>query len=71
MDLAVALRAIAEERGLVVVHPYDDPLIIAGQGTIALEVLADIPDLDMIVVPVGGGGLIAGNAIAARALRPE
>ncbi|HEY5732466.1 MAG TPA: pyridoxal-phosphate dependent enzyme, partial [Methyloceanibacter sp.] len=44
---------IAEQRGLVVVHPYDDPLIIAGQGTIALEVLKDVPDLDMIVVPVG------------------
>ena len=53
-----------KQRGLVVVHPYDDPLIIAGQGTIALEVLEDVPDLDMIVVPVGGGGLIAGNAIA-------
>jgi threonine dehydratase len=62
---------IAEERGLVVVHPYDDPRIIAGQGTIALEVLADIPDLDMIVVPIGGGGLIAGNAIAAHAIKPD
>lgn len=62
---------IAEERGLVIVHPYDDPRIIAGQGTIALEVLADIPDLDMIVVPIGGGGLIAGNAIAAHAIKPD
>ena len=62
---------IAEQRGLVVVHPYDDPLIIAGQGTIALEVLEDVPDLDMIVVPVGGGGLIAGNAIAMHALKPS
>ena len=62
---------IAEQRGLVVVHPYDDPLIVAGQGTIALEVLADVPDLDMIVVPIGGGGLIAGNAIAAHALKPN
>lgn len=61
---------IAEERGLVIVHPYNDPLIVAGQGTIALEVLADIPDLDMIVVPIGGGGLIAGNAIAAHAIKP-
>jgi threonine dehydratase len=62
---------IAEERGLVIVHPYDDPRIIAGQGTIALEVLADIPDLDVIVVPIGGGGLIAGNAIAAHAIKPD
>ena len=62
---------IAEQRGLVVVHPYDDPLIIAGQGTIAFEVLADVPDLDMIVVPVGGGGLIAGNVIATHALKPS
>jgi threonine dehydratase len=62
---------IAEERGLVLVHPYDDPRIIAGQGTIALEVLEDVPDLDMLVVPIGGGGLIAGNAIAARALKPD
>jgi threonine dehydratase len=46
---------IAEERGLVIVHPYDDPRIIAGQGTIALEVLHDVPDLDVIVVPIGGG----------------
>ena len=62
---------IAEQRGLVIVHPYDDPLIIAGQGTIALEVLEDVPDLDMIVVPMGGGGLIAGNAIAAACAQAE
>jgi threonine dehydratase len=62
---------IADDRGLVIVHPYDDPHIIAGQGTIALEVLTDVPDLDMIVVPVGGGGLIAGNAIAAHAIKPN
>jgi threonine dehydratase len=62
---------IAEERGLVIVHPYDDPRIIAGQGTIALEVLHDVPDLDVIVVPIGGGGLIAGNAIAAHAIKPD
>ena len=62
---------IAEQRGLVIVHPYDDPLIIAGQGTIALEVLEDVPDLDMIVVPIGGGGLIAGNAIALACAQAE
>jgi threonine dehydratase len=58
------------QRGLVLIHPYDDPFTIAGQGTIALEMLEDVPDLDMIVIPIGGGGLIAGNAIAARARNP-
>lgn len=56
-------------RGLTLVHPYDDPAVIAGQGTIALEMLEDVPDLDVLLVPVGGGGLIAGTAIAARALK--
>jgi threonine dehydratase len=60
-------EAIARERGLTFVHPYDDPLVIAGQGTIALEMLEDAPDLDALVIPIGGGGLIAGSAIAARA----
>jgi threonine dehydratase len=59
------------ERKLTLVHPYDDPLIMAGQGTIALEMLEDVGDLDALVIPVGGGGLIAGNAIAARAIRPS
>jgi threonine dehydratase len=63
-------EAIAGERGLIFVHPYDDERIIAGQGTIALEMLEEVPDLDVLVVPIGGGGLIAGNAIAARAARP-
>ena len=58
---------IQSQRNLLLVHPYDDPRIIAGQGTIALEMLEDVPDLDILVFPVGGGGLIAGNAIAARA----
>src|SRR5579863_6285171 len=62
---------IANERNLVWVHPYDDPHVIAGQGTIALEMLEEVPDLDVLVVPVGGGGLIAGCAIAARALKPS
>jgi threonine dehydratase len=57
---------ILAERGLVLVHPYDDKHIIAGQGTIALEMLEEVPDLDRLVIPIGGGGLIAGNAIAAR-----
>jgi len=64
-------EAIAAERNLVWVHPYDDPHIIAGQGTIALEMLEETPDLDVLVVPIGGGGLIAGCAIAARAKKPS
>jgi len=63
------VAAMIAERHLVLVHPYDDPTIIAGQGTIALEMLDDVPDLDMLVIPIGGGGLIAGNAIAARGVR--
>jgi len=70
-DAQLRAEEIARERGLTFVHPYDDPLVIAGQGTIALEMLEDAPDLDLLVVPVGGGGLIAGNAIAARARRPQ
>jgi len=61
---------LARRRGLIFVHPYDDEHIIAGQGTIALEMLDEVPELDVLVVPIGGGGLIAGNAIAARAARP-
>lgn len=64
-------RRLAEERGVELVRPYDDPLVMAGQGTTALELLDDVPDLDVILVPVGGGGLISGCAIAAKALRPN
>src|SRR5215475_10388729 len=67
---AVFARELAQREGLSFVHPYDDPLIVAGQGTAALELLADEPDLDLLVVPIGGGGLIAGMAVAARALKP-
>lgn len=56
--------------GMQFIHPFDDPDIIAGQGTIGLEILQDLPDTDMVVVPVGGGGLIAGIATALKALRP-
>jgi threonine dehydratase len=64
-------RDLAAREGLTFVHPYDDPAIIAGQGTIALEMLADDPELDTLIVPIGGGGLISGIATAARALKPE
>jgi threonine dehydratase len=68
---AAAASAIAAEHGLSFVHPYDDPAVIAGQGTVALELLSDRPDLDAIVVPIGGGGLISGIAVAAKALAPR
>ena len=64
-------ESIAKERNLVWVHPYDDIHVIAGQGTIALEMLEAIADLDMLVIPIGGGGLISGMAVAAKAVRPE
>jgi threonine dehydratase len=67
---AVCERLLAE-RGLILVHPYDDPHVIAGQGTIALEMLADVPNLDVLVIPIGGGGLISGNAVAARAVKSD
>jgi threonine dehydratase len=62
---------IGARRNLVFIHPYDDPRVIAGQGTIALEMLGAAPDLQILVVPIGGGGLIAGIAVAAKALRPD
>jgi len=62
--------ALAEREGLTFVHPYDDDAVIAGQGTVALEMLDAVPDLDTLVVSVGGGGLIAGMAVAARARKP-
>jgi threonine dehydratase len=70
-EAQVRAEAIARERGLTFVHPYDDPLVIAGQGTTALEMLEEAPDLDTLVIPIGGGGLIAGNAIAACAVKPS
>jgi threonine dehydratase len=64
-------RTLAARDNLVFVHPYEDPLIIAGQGSVGLEMLEAVPDLDMIVVPVGGGGLISGIAIAAKGLNEK
>ena len=63
-------RALVTREGATLIHPFDDPLVMAGQGTIALEMLAANPELDTLVVPIGGGGLIAGIAVAAKALAP-
>ncbi len=62
---------MARDKGMVLIHPFDDPIVAAGQGTVALELLEQVPDLDSIVVPIGGGGLIAGMATAAKGIRPE
>jgi threonine dehydratase len=70
-DAGERAEALAAEKGLVLVHPYDDAAIMAGQGTVALEMLGEAPDLEQLVVPIGGGGLISGIAVAAKALRPE
>ena len=64
-------KEIASKNGMTFVHPFEDDEVIAGQGTIALEILSKKPDIDTIVVPVGGGGLISGIAIAAKALKPS
>jgi threonine dehydratase len=69
-DSAAHAHALAAEQGLVFVHPYDDPGVMAGQGTLALELLEDAPELDTMVIPVGGGGLIAGCAVAAAGIKP-
>jgi len=69
-EAAEHAHAIARDEGRVFVHPYDDPAVMAGQGTLALELLEDAPDLEMLVIPVGGGGLIAGCAVAAAGVKP-
>jgi threonine dehydratase len=69
-DAHAYAKQLETEQNLVFIHPFDDPDVIAGQGTIALEMLTDAPDLDMLVVPIGGGGLISGIATAAKALKP-
>ncbi|MDJ0948689.1 MAG: threonine ammonia-lyase [Alphaproteobacteria bacterium] len=70
-DSATVAHEIMDQEGLTFIHPFDDPKIIAGQGTIALEMLEADPELDTIVCPIGGGGLISGIAIAAKAIKPE
>ena len=69
-EAAAHAEELAAESGLVFVHPYDDVSVMAGQGTLAMELLEDAPDLDMLVIPVGGGGLLAGCAVAAKAMKP-
>ncbi|NTU82195.1 MAG: pyridoxal-phosphate dependent enzyme, partial [Chloroflexales bacterium] len=64
-------RAIADERGMALIPPYDHPHIIAGQGTAALELLEQVPDLDALVTPIGGGGLLGGCSVAAKGARPQ
>lgn len=70
-DAFVAARAAAEQSGGTFVHAFDDPLVIAGQGTAGLELLRQVPDISMVVVPIGGGGLISGVATALRAAKPD
>lgn len=70
-DAYAHARSMERQLGMTFVHPFDDPHVAAGQGTVALEMLEDAPDLDMLVIPVGGGGLASGCGTAARALKPE
>ncbi len=70
-DTAEFTEKMAADKGYTFIHPFDDPIVIAGQGTIGIEMLEEHPDLDMIVVPVGGGGLISGIATAVKAINPD
>jgi len=70
-DASAYARRLQEERGLTFVHPFDDHDVMAGQGTIALEMLEDVPDLEVLPIPIGGGGLISGVATAAKAIKPD
>ena len=70
-DAAAEAERLTKEQGYTFAHPFNDPLVIAGQGTIGLEILEQLPDVDMIFVPIGGGGLIAGLAYAVKNLRPQ
>jgi len=69
-DLLATCLALQKERDLTLVHPFDDPWIIAGQGTVGLEILEDVPDVEAVIVGVGGGGLLSGIAAATKALKP-
>lgn len=65
------VRELAEQEGMINVHPYADPYVIAGQGTMGLEIMEDLPDVDAVVVPIGGGGMISGIATAVKSLKPS
>jgi len=65
------LDQLVEETGRTLVHPYDDPVVMAGQGTVGVEIVEDVPDVDVVLVPVGGGGLVSGIATAVKGLRPD
>lgn len=69
--LFVKLAEVRDARGLTFVHPFDDPVVLAGAGTAGLEIVEDLPDVDLVIVPVGGGGLLGGVATAVKALRPD
>ena len=70
-DSARITRNLARDKGYTFIHPFDDPKVIAGQGTIALEMLGAVPDLDDLVLPIGGGGLISGMGTAAKTINPK
>lgn len=70
-DADAAARALVAEEGLVFIHPFDDPLVIAGQGTVGLEIMEDHPEVETVVVPLSGGGLIAGTAVAVKGVKPS
>ena len=70
-DASTYARQLAKEDGLTFVHPFDEPDIMAGQGTVALEMLEDAPEIDTLVIPIGGGGLFSGMATAAKAMKPD
>jgi threonine dehydratase len=70
-DLLDTCLALRDERTLTLVHPFDDPLVMAGQGTVGLEIVEDVPGVDVVIVPVGGGGLIGGVATSVKGLRPS
>jgi threonine dehydratase len=70
-ETVAAMERIRDERGLTLVHPFEDPAVIAGHGSVGLEILEDLPDVDVVVVAVGGGGLISGVAAALKESRPD
>ena len=70
-DAAAEAERLTKEQGYTFAHPFNDPLVIAGQGTIGLEILEQLPDVEQIVVPIGGGGLIGGIAFAVKQLKPD